>query len=836
MAAFLGDARSLDADSVGSKAATLSRLAARFDVPPGFCLEAATFDRLRGALDGDERARSELRTVVASAQEQLEARLHHRPIAVAVRSSAIGEDGYDASFAGQHETILGVRGVDAIVDAVLACWRSVSSARAEAYRRQRGIGGPPRVAVLVQQLVDADVAAIAFSADPVSGDRDVVVVNASWGLGESLASGGVTPDTFTVRKHDLAVVATDVADKRVMTVRRDRGTAQIPVGDEWRTRPALEEQAVREVARLAIDLEKETGAPVDVECAFARGRLFLLQSRPITALHPDDGFPVTWSEPADAALTWRRDEAHHSEHLSPLSTEYVMQGAGFGLRRRSETIGSPVVLRFCAQNGWMYFAAQSRLRAADVPPADHQAAARIGELSRRLALQWRNEYLPSLQEHYDWMGSLAVGSLSAQEAARSWDELWRRVNDIWTIHMMVVGAAYPAMNELVRVYEELTSRPGAEALELVQGRALTLQRMQAGLHHLVERIRGEPAVARAIQSGEVGSIDDIRARSGGHRIASAIGSFLAAHGDIGQMILDLRSPAWADDQSLFLAEVARRLRSPAADPDTRRAGLLARAESIEERARTVLRDRREDLARFEEVLETAQSAGPLTEEHNYWIDRLAQAHVRRAVLAFGGRLVRDAHLSTADQVFLFYIPEVREALLSRTDLRPLVPEREKEVRRGSRMRPPPTLGAPPAEGEAASGSRLLDLNYRVQQTDRQVLKGVPASAGLGRGRVRLVDDPAAFGRFQSGEVLACRASNVSWVPLFAVAAAVVTEVGGALSHAAVVAREFGVPAVVGTGVALSEFVDGELVEVDGTAGLVRRLGPRGELDPSALAL
>ena len=203
-----------------------------------------------------------------------------------MRSSAIGEDGAESSFAGQHETVLDVRGVDAIVDAVLACWRSASSDRAVAYKKERGITAPPRVAVLVQELVPAAAAAIAFSADPVSGDRETVVIDACVGLGEAIASGTVTPDTYAVRKSDVAIVKRTVAGER----------------------PALDDAQVREVARLAMALETEAGLPVDVECAFAGGTLYLIQSRPITTLRKPEAFSVDWDDPSDAALTWTRGE------------------------------------------------------------------------------------------------------------------------------------------------------------------------------------------------------------------------------------------------------------------------------------------------------------------------------------------------------------------------------------------------------------------------------------------------------------------------------------------------------------------------------------------------
>src|SRR5438045_65879 len=177
--AFLGDLASRDALQVGAKAATLSRLAERFRVPAGFCLDASVFDRLGPAMTGDPAARDALRSLVAEGHAGLRSRTGRDDPPVAVRSSAIGEDGGETSFAGQHETVLDVRGVDAIVDAVLRCWRSAASDRAVAYRRTHGITGAPRVGVLVQELVPAEAAAIAFAVDPVSGDRDTRVIGAT---------------------------------------------------------------------------------------------------------------------------------------------------------------------------------------------------------------------------------------------------------------------------------------------------------------------------------------------------------------------------------------------------------------------------------------------------------------------------------------------------------------------------------------------------------------------------------------------------------------------------------------------------------------------------------
>src|SRR5256714_6451074 len=312
--AWLGEPLSLDATTVGGKTANLGRLARTFRVPPGFCLDVSAFDELRPALDGDIPARARLRELVAASYADLARRVGEREPRVAVRSSAIGEDSGDASFAGQHDTVFDVAGVDPIVDALLECWRSVYSERAAAYRKQRGIGGPPRIAVLVQLMVTADASAIAFSADPVSGARDVVVVNAARGLGDAIASGTITPESYTVRKRDL-----------VITSRAHADGGAVSDGD------------IAAIARLAIQLETVMGGPVDIECALRDGDLHLLQCRPITTLAEE--FPVTFEDPEDAALTWEREDAHFDRVLGPLAIEFVRNAPDSGIRKRFGDMG-----------------------------------------------------------------------------------------------------------------------------------------------------------------------------------------------------------------------------------------------------------------------------------------------------------------------------------------------------------------------------------------------------------------------------------------------------------------------------------------------------------------
>lgn len=274
---WLGDPKSFDVALVGGKAANLSRLARMYHrVPDGFSLPVTVMDEVHP---------HDLRNEIISAISDLMA-CHSLPeFIAAVRSSAVDEDGATASFAGQHETLLNIVGADEILQAITRCWESANSARALEYRRQQGLTVErPKIAVLVQQLVAADVSAVVFSANPVTGNRDEIMINASWGLGESIVGGTVTPDTFIICKSDQAITNRTIADKQRMTISVPGGTNEVDVPRFLRQTITLTDEQIAEMAQLALTLEATMGYPVDVECAYSGGDLYLLQCRPITTL------------------------------------------------------------------------------------------------------------------------------------------------------------------------------------------------------------------------------------------------------------------------------------------------------------------------------------------------------------------------------------------------------------------------------------------------------------------------------------------------------------------------------------------------------------------------
>jgi phosphoenolpyruvate synthase/pyruvate phosphate dikinase len=262
------DPAAADPRRAGGKAAALAVLASRHPVPPGFVVTDGTPD-----------------DAVAAAYDQLAALAATTDPVVAVRSSATDEDGLQASFAGQHETLLGVQGAAEVLEAIAACRASGRSSRALAYRHANGLAAPiAELPVLVQLLVPADSAAVAFSVNPVAPLAGEVLVNAAFGLGESIVGGTVTPDEWAVARPSLTVRRRTIADKRRMTVRAPGGSREVDVPAPLRRLPSLGDEQARAAAALAVRLERELGVPVDLELAWSGGEIHLLQCRPITTL------------------------------------------------------------------------------------------------------------------------------------------------------------------------------------------------------------------------------------------------------------------------------------------------------------------------------------------------------------------------------------------------------------------------------------------------------------------------------------------------------------------------------------------------------------------------
>lgn len=744
---------------VGGKAAVLGRLARLgFRIPPGFIVTAAAFERIDDGLD-----------------EKLTAALGHLGTGpFAVRSSAVAEDLPDASFAGLYETYLDVDQAG-IGEAVRRCFASAAEHRVSAYQtamkthgrvsRQPDGSSWQQMAVLVQQMVPAQVAGVAFTANPVTGQRDEVVVTAVRGLGERLVSGAAIGQEWVIRGQ--------------------QATTTRP-GEEVLSAP----QAL-EVAELARSVTTQFAVPQDIEWAIdEKHRLYLLQARAMTAL-PDT---VEWTPPGPGLWTrnFRLGE-WLPEAMTPLFADWPLHRieAGYldGMRATAKVT---VPFRYAAVNGW-YFNA--------TPTPSPRLLFRVLRDSRGRA-PW---FL------YNVLIRVSRNPAAADRAALSdLDRHWR--GQLLPAYQRQVEAAnreveHATPQRLVKIVDDVCSSAGQYlwSLAIVGGSAWKM----------------EQALARFWRKHLAGSLADTPFGGGGPQLLlSGLPGAEPTFAPHAVLSLDWYHPT--------AGEIATELSAiPSADiPD-----VAATRMAAETACRSTLNDRPRLLAKFNELLSVSQRYAVTREEQARDLT-LGWPLLRVCARLLGKHLIAAGAIAASDDFFFLTRAEVTRALSGTTaDLTRITTNRRDAWQRQRRLVAPLTLGQPPRLiGDPIA--RAVEEARSTRDLPTDAIMGHPASAGRATGRVRIISGPEDFASFADGEVLVAKVTAPAWTPLFTLAAAVVTDGGTLAAHASLVAREYGIPAVVGTGNATTRLRTGQLVTVDGSVGTVQRIDTHPALSPS----
>ena len=530
-------------------------------------------------------------------------------------------------------------------------------------------------------------------------------------------------------------------------------------------------------------------------------------------------FSLDVVDAADLERTWELDDMHMPFALAPLAIDYV-ETLCSGFNPAYARFGSPMRVYLRVFHGYCYMASDYGVPESEVPAMVGRLHDAYRDFEKDTLRYWNEESLPKLHRLYQEIAAIDVEGLSGVELAGAWDRAWAGAHEAWVIHFTVIRGPYRASEDLADLYEELVpGAPPSEAPRLIQGENDVLQAVEAGVERLALLAATRPAIAARLARRPLPSLDELGRLTDGQAFVDAVGPFLDEHGHLGQPNDDLTLPSWAEEPSMILAEIAKRIADAPEPGSERRARVQAANARLAGALRKRLADRPVDFARFEAQLAIAREIGPLTETHNYWIDRMLQASLRRLALRLAGRLLRDGLIAEVDDVFYLRRGEVTTLLLTPSDVRELIAHRRLEHDHQRTLTPPGVLGKKePDQGLTSQSSPVLDA-----VAGDGVLKGTGASAGVVRGPARVALGPLDFDRIQRGDIIVCPSSNPSWVPLFSVAAGLVTNTGGVLSHAAVVAREFGLPAVVGIVGATTTIRDGQLLEIDGIAGTVRLL-------------
>lgn len=872
----------------GGKAANLGELIrAGFAVPEGFCVTTAAYALLSEsagleamltvlATPGAEdtawwtelaaAARTALlqapvpTSVAAAITEAYQALSDGEPVPVAVRSSATAEDLPYASFAGQQDTYLNIVGSEAVLAAVRRCWASLWSERAVSYRASQGIDQRTvRLAVVVQRMVDASVAGVLFTTNPLNGLRRQAVIDASPGLGEAVVSGAVNPDHFVVNAVSGEIVERRLGDKRLLIrATPGGGTERIKLAEESKM-PCLTDEQVVALAKLGMQVEAHYGAPQDIEWAIdASGQTWLTQARPITMLFPLPADASATNEVLRAYLSFNVQQGTHLP-FTPMGISAVRMLAScmatfFGFPPRDRVQGPRFVTEaasriFIDVTAALRNSFGRRLLLRSMEEAEIHAAM----IFQQLATNARFSLIPApsfpffrtiisllVRSRMPWHVFQALlsprtgrerllrleralreeGRVEATDAlADPVDRLAAAEQLFFSATLRLLNSASAAMvggmeaftlagqllgdcasaSELQGVLRGLPSNPTTEMTLSLWALAQQVHDDQA----MTELVRGTPPARLA---------EDYRNRSLPQLLQQGLANFLATYGHRSVSELDLGVPRWSEDPTYLLEifESLLQLHDHALSPAVQYRRATQEAEAMV--AELTHRARRKSWVRGLLVgfcLNRARALGGLREFPRFCL-ALLLARARQLLWPVGEELVRAGRLEQAEDIFFLTLPEAREALAG-TAMRTLVRERRSAYEQELTRRHVPLVllsdGTEPAASPSTAVSALATL------------LGTPASPGVVTAPARVILDPQGA-KLAPGDILVAPSTDPGWTPLFLTAGGLVMETGGMMSHGVIVAREYGIPAVVGVPGATERILIGRRLTVDGTAGTI----------------
>ena len=842
---------------VGGKAANLGELSriAGVDVPPGSCVTTHAFrravrgtPRLEALLDRLAARDPDDRAGIAAASAELREAVGRVPVpddvavavtrslapgtAYAVRSSATAEDLPTASFAGQQDSYLGVVGPAAVLDHVRRCWASLFTERAVAYRLRHGVDHRALgMAVVVQELVAPDASGVLFTADPVTSNRRISRVEAVLGLGEALVAGTANADRWTVRDGEV-VDATVVAKPTALRPATGGGTSTQRVEPEAQRRPSLTDPQVVRLADLGRRIEAHLGAPQDIEWCLVDDGFRVVQSRPITTLFPvppvDDGAGHVYVSVGHQQMM--------TDPMTPLglsvwqmTTPRPMAEAGGRLfvdvtRTLASTAGRDGLLEIMGRHDPLVRdALETVIDRGDVVPAPSDDGVAAPPAAATALLDADPALVEELIAHSEASVAAAARDLRGRRGTDLFDAVLADFQELRRLlfdprsHQVFTTAMDAAFWLDEHMGAWLGEEDAAGTLTLSVPNNITSE-MGLALLDVADVIRPHrEAVALLRGVRDDGFLDDLPRVAGGQAAADAIRSYLARYGMRCAGEIDISRPRWSERPSTLVPAIL-------ADIDHAEPGAGRRR--VEAGRRAAGEKEQELLARVRALPDGASRAA----ETKAMIDRLRTfigfreypkyAMVcryfvyRQALMAEAERLVHEGVLGDREDVAFLRFDEFHDAVRTRTVDDAVIRDRREAFARYRTLTPPRVLTS---DGEALVGA------HRRDGLPDGALVGLAVSGGTVEGRARVVRDMAEAD-LEPGDVLVTPFTDPSWSPVFVTVGALVTEVGGVMTHGAVVAREYGLPAVVGVEGATRRIPDGAWVRVNGTDGSVELLG------------
>ncbi|MBF8266720.1 MAG: hypothetical protein HW388_228 [Dehalococcoidia bacterium] len=755
-------------------------------------------------------------------------------VAVSVRSSATAEDQAWASFAGQYDSFLNIVEPDDLLQRLSQVWASLYSTRAVAYRLRLGL--PHRsasMAVVVQRQLRPRAAGVLFTRDPVTGHGGHYLVNAALGLGEGVVAGRAPSDTFTVDGATGEVLSQVLARKDVMmTLAPGGGVEPSPVPTGQQDAPTLTQQELAQLGRLAYQVTQLFRADQDIEFAVQDDEVWLLQARPLTGMGEPPPFPVVWEDPADAELTWTRDQSGGrgpSFRLQEDAARFYAEGLRVCFQETGTPMARSHLLGFF--NGFAY--SHSPVMAnAEVSERQDRHAARDSAYQEQGTSLYEREIRPQVEQTLAELAKLRSKKASLvvlvdhlEHALEAYGHVMGNLH--WSMAAADTRVDWPS------TYREITGESEVASGTLLQAIPNKTTRLVHRLRNLGRLVQQDPDLTAIFQERAYHNLWEapLRSRPSVRHFRTRLRGLLRTYGlrtgrGFGSAI-DFTSPTWNMNPQQPLDMIASYVQQDL--------GALERLETqgrrsrrqAERRVRRMLSSDPERLRHFNRDLAMAVEGVKRMENHNHIMEQGVNGALREAIYWTGQRLVRVGLLDNPDDVLHLALAELRELAEGRgpDNLKALVQERSEEFKARSRLRPPATLGkvGPPGTLPPNPGA-MYDIPPGAG-VDGLLLRGTGASPGKVTGRARVVSMTPALPQVERGDILVAPNVGPAWTPILPLLGGLVLNAGAVFQHAALVAREYGLPAVIMTRDATRVIVDGQTITVDGDQGIVDLLPP-----------
>jgi len=861
------------ASGYGGKARSLATLArAGFPVPAAYAMPGWVGDSFFSTvLEIADRPRALLRTphvsdarlqaiaervrdatlpqdVVRSVGDALLAMRGEGAISFAVRSSAMQEDQEGASAAGMHSTHLNLMRDDDVLGAIKSCWASIFRPRVLSYLRALGEEVPVSVGVVIQAMVPAEVAGVLFTANPLTGDAGEIVINAAYGLGPSVVDGRVTPDTYRIDKATGQLRDQILGGKAQQTVLDlSGGVREVEVPAALRDRLALSDQQLLHLSELAMRVERHFGDARDVEWAIAEQQVYILQARPFFLPSTGGRRPSRRDRPWDRRkIVWSNANVGEAlpgvitpftwsvlSHFSDLGFRRAFGAMGCTVPRDAELVGDfrgRIYLNLTefssilSQIPWIHPSSLVRLGGGeyaaelDEVVAERSSTGFLLRLPQTVSRYARENFrLESRIDDFEIYFSderaridgIDPRLLEPSGLDRMLGDVEHLLDETGSILLTAYANLLTAVLVLIGVLRTFSRDHGSGFYrELLSGlQDVASARPGFALWRIAELARGEPEVAEHILNTELRGLTVAGLPVG--RTRDELNRFLEDYGYRGIREAEIAAPRWSEDPALLFAALRSHLAAAVDLAERERELQHARLQAEAKLAKSVPLPFRPPVKKLLEVV-----------RHFTRMREHLRGHVvevlgmfRRVALEASRRIEAREPEAGPEAAFFLTLAEVRRVLLDENERVAMrVQRRRLEYERNQALPEPPStfVGFPPDGLPATTTSKRL--------------RGLAASRGVAEGKVRVLRDPSHADDFEPGEVLVVAAADTGWAPLFLAASGVITELGGPLSHAAIILREYAVPAVVNVKGATLSLHDGDVVRIDGDAGTVEVLG------------